>query len=123
VTAIIGEGGSGGALGMAVADRVLILENAVYSVAAPEACASIVWRDASRKCEAAEQLNLTADCLLECGTVDEVVAEPPGGAHADHDEAAWLLDAALYRHVLALLHEDRDLMLKARHARYRAAIR
>jgi len=88
VAAVIGEGGSGGALGMGVADRVIMLENSIYSVASPEAAASIVWRDNSRKVEAAEQLQLTSRDLLAMGVVEEVVPEPGGGAHLDHDAAA-----------------------------------
>ncbi len=123
IAVIIGEGGSGGALGIAIADRVLMLENAIYSVAAPEACASIVWRDPSRKREAAEQLRLTADLLLEMGVVDEIVPEPPGGAHNDYDEVARQLDTALFRHMAPLVEEDRDLTLQRRYARFRDAAR
>src|SRR5216110_1004894 len=99
VAAVIGEGGSGGALGMGVADRVLMLENSIYSVASPEAAASIVWRDNSRKVEAAEQLQLTSRDLLAMGVVEEVVPEPKGSASADHAAAATALDEALQRHM------------------------
>ena len=119
VAAVIGEGGSGGALGMAIADRVLILENAIFSVAGPEACASIVWRDAARRVEAAEQLRLTSDWLLAMGVVDEVVPEPPGGAHADHDGAARALDEAIWRHLEPLIGEDPSRLLPRRYARFR----
>src|SRR5438045_1819880 len=105
VAAVIGEGGSGGALGMAVADRVIMLENSIYSVAAPEAAASIVWRDPARKKDAAEQLHLTAPDLLELEVIDEIIAEPGGGAHTDHDEAARLLEAALWSNLEPLLEQ------------------
>jgi acetyl-CoA carboxylase carboxyl transferase subunit alpha len=119
VAAIVGEGGSGGALGMAVADRVLMLENAIYSVASPEACASITWRDASFKQEAAQQMQLTAGSLLRHGIVDEVVPEPEGGAHVAADEAVRLLDTALLRHMLELRNQSRDVLMRRRHQRFR----
>jgi acetyl-CoA carboxylase carboxyl transferase subunit alpha len=120
VAAVIGEGGSGGALGMAVADRVLVQENAVYSVASPEACASIVWRDAGQKERAANQLGLTAEELLRLRLVDEVVAEPEGGAHRDHELAASLLEEALFRHLGQLAGQDSELLLDHRRRRYRS---
>src|SRR6266704_5381976 len=88
VSAIIGEGGSGGALALGVADRVLMLENAIHSVASPEAAASILWKDAGNAAEAAEAMKITAADLLGFGIVDAVVPEPPGGAHTDHAAAA-----------------------------------
>jgi acetyl-CoA carboxylase carboxyl transferase subunit alpha len=99
ITAITGEGGSGGALAIAVADRVLMLENAIYSVISPEGCASIMWRDASKKELAAQALRITASDLKELGCVDGIVAEPPGGAHTDPDAATQLLDGALQKHL------------------------
>jgi acetyl-CoA carboxylase carboxyl transferase subunit alpha len=120
VAAIIGEGGSGGSLGMAVADRVVVMENAIYSVASPEACASILWRDAARKQTAAGQLRLVPEELLAMGIMDEIVPEPPGGAHAHHDEAARLLDETLHRHVLALQRHDLDTLLLRRRERFRS---
>jgi acetyl-CoA carboxylase carboxyl transferase subunit alpha len=119
VAAVIGEGGSGGALAMAIADRVLILENAIYSVASPEACASITWRDSSFRREAAAQLRLTSDALLRAGIIDEVVPEPDGAAHADHDRAALLLDEVLHRHLQAVQNQGHELMLRHRHERFR----
>ena len=119
VAAVIGEGGSGGALGMGVADRVIMLENSIYSVASPEAAASIVWRDNARKVEAAEQLQLTSRDLLAMGVVEEVVAEPRGGAHADYDAAAAALDEALYRHLQPLLSQPVDELLQHRYERFR----
>ena len=88
IAAVIGEGGSGGALGIGVADRVLILENAYYSVISPEGCAAILWKDRSAAAKAAEALKITARHLLELGLVDEVVPEPLGGAHTDADKTA-----------------------------------
>jgi acetyl-CoA carboxylase carboxyl transferase subunit alpha len=119
VSAVIGEGGSGGALGMCVADRVLLQENAIFTVASPEACASIVWRDVGHREEAAEQLGLTSEVLLAGGLVDEVVAEPSGGAHADADEAARLLDEALDRHVRSLRGMPVPLLVRRRYERFR----
>ncbi|MGA2383238.1 MAG: acetyl-CoA carboxylase carboxyltransferase subunit alpha [Gemmatimonadales bacterium] len=102
VAAVIGEGGSGGALAIAVGDRVLMLENAIYSVISPEGCAAILWRDSSQKERAAEALKLTAPDLLALGLIDEIVPEPPGGAHADPDAAAVALGAALERNLAEL---------------------
>jgi acetyl-CoA carboxylase carboxyl transferase subunit alpha len=119
VACVIGEGGSGGALGMAVADRVLMLENSTYSVAAPEAAASIVWRDNSRKVEAAEQLQLTSRDLLAMGVVEEVLPEPEGGAHLDCEEAARILDEGLWRHLQPLLDQAPDELLAHRYERFR----
>lgn len=95
IAAVIGEGGSGGALGIGVADRVLILENAYYSVISPEACSAILWRDRRHAAEAAEALKLTAQDLLKLEVVDEIVPEPAGGAHRDYDVVAANLGSAL----------------------------
>ncbi len=92
IVAVCGEGGSGGALGIAIGDRVLIQEFAIYSVIPPEGCAAILWRDSGRKVEAAEALKLTAPDMLRLGIVDEIVPEPAGGAHNDPAGAAALLD-------------------------------
>ena len=99
VAAVIGEGGSGGALGIGVADHVLILENAYYSVISPEACSAILWRDRRHAAEAAEALKLTAQDLLKLDVVDEIVSEPEGGAHRDYDSVTANLGKAL-RHAL-----------------------
>lgn len=99
IAIVIGEGGSGGALGIGVADRVMIMENAYYSVISPEACSAILWKDRRHAPEAAEALKLTAEDLMRLGVVDEVVAEPEGGAHRDHDSAAAHLGAALRRNL------------------------
>jgi acetyl-CoA carboxylase carboxyl transferase subunit alpha len=119
VACVIGEGGSGGALGMGVADRVLMLENSTYSVAAPEAAASIVWRDNSRKVEAAEQLQITSRDLLAMGVVEEVLAEPQGGAQLDFDAAARSLEAGLWRHLQPLLGQKPEELLAHRYDRFR----
>jgi len=119
VAAVVGEGGSGGALGMGVADRVVMLENSIYSVASPEAAASIVWRDNSRKVEAAEQLQLTSRDLLAMGVVEEIVPEPAGGAHLDHEEATRLLEAALWSNLEPLLDQAPEERLQHRYERFR----
>jgi len=119
VAVVIGEGSSGGALGIAVADRVLMLENSLYTVAAPEAAATIVWRDNARKVEAAEQLQITSRDLLAMGVVEEVIQEPEGGAHMDVDAASRALDAALWRHVEPLLGVAKDELLQHRYERFR----
>src|SRR5919201_3510492 len=97
IVIVHGEGGSGGALGIAIGDRILMHEFAIYSVITPEGCAAILWRDAGRKVEAAEALRLTAPDLQKFGVIDEIVAEPIGGAHTDPDFAAALLDVPLGR--------------------------
>src|SRR2546428_4942584 len=113
IVAVIGEGGSGGALAIGVGDQVVMLENAIYSVISPEGCAAILWKDSSQAAKAAEGLRLTADELHRHGIVDEVIKEPPGGAHTSHDETARLLDAAL----CARLAESESSTLQARLSR------
>jgi acetyl-CoA carboxylase carboxyl transferase subunit alpha len=120
IAAVIGEGGSGGALGIGVADRVLILENAYYSVISPEACSAILWRDRKHAPEAAEALKLTAQDLLKLDVVDEIVDEPEGGAHRDYETAAANLGAALRRNLESLLEEPIDQLLKKRYKKFRA---
>jgi acetyl-CoA carboxylase carboxyl transferase subunit alpha len=119
VAAVIGEGGSGGALALGVADRLLMLENAVYSVISPEGCAAILWNDAGQKERAAEALKLTATDLLELGVIDEIVPEPPGGAHADPDTAAESLAAAIHRHLDELVELDPEERVRLRADKYR----
>jgi acetyl-CoA carboxylase carboxyl transferase subunit alpha len=119
VTLVIGEGGSGGALGIGVGDRLLMMQHAIYSVAMPEACASILWRDIARKVEAAEALKLTASDLQHLGLADEIVPEPPGGAHTDYGVAADAAAAAIRRHLDALEALDIDRLVEARYQRYR----
>jgi acetyl-CoA carboxylase carboxyl transferase subunit alpha len=119
VTTIIAEGGSGGALALGVANRVLVLEFAYYSVISPEGCAAILWKDGDRTPEAAARLKLTAPDLLELGCVDAIVEEPPGGAHQDHDQAARLLDRALYEAVVSLDGLTREQLREDRYQRFR----
>ncbi len=119
IATITGEGGSGGALAIAVADRVLILENAIYAVISPEGCASIMWRDASKKTQAAEALKITALDVKDLGCVDEIVPEPDGGAHTDLAGAAELLDATLQRHLQALKSLSLDEMIGQRQQKFR----
>jgi acetyl-CoA carboxylase carboxyl transferase subunit alpha len=119
VVVICGEGGSGGALGLAIGDRVLMQEYAVYSVIPPEGCAAILWRDANRKVEAAEALRITAPDLLELGVIDEIVPEPPGGAHNDHARTAELLGEALDRVLAELAGIPAAVRLDARYAKFR----
>jgi acetyl-CoA carboxylase carboxyl transferase subunit alpha len=114
VAAVIGEGGSGGALALGVADRVLMFENSVYSVISPEGCAAILWKDAAQRERAAEQLKLTAPDLVALGLIDEIIPEPPGGAHADPDAAATALKDALARHLTALAGTPPGQLVAAR---------
>lgn len=116
---ITGEGGSGGALGVAIGDRVLMFENAVYSVISPEGCASIMWRDASKAETAAEALKITAPDLLELKLVDEIIPEPEGGAHLDHDKAAKLLDGVLARCLEEISRLSPDELLEKRYEKFR----
>ena len=120
ITCVIGEGGSGGALGIGVADRVLILENAYYSVISPEGCAAILWKDRANAAKAAAALRITAKDLLELKLVDEIVPEPLGGAHTDATTIAATLKTHLLKHleeILALPVPDR---LKRRYEKFRA---
>lgn len=119
VVVICGEGGSGGALGIAVGDRILMQEFGVYSVIPPEGCAAILWRDSKRKVEAAEALKITAPDLLRLGLVDEIVPEPIGGAHNDHDRAAALIDDALARHLTDLESLPPEERLETRYQKFR----
>ncbi|MBI5388429.1 MAG: acetyl-CoA carboxylase carboxyltransferase subunit alpha [Verrucomicrobia bacterium] len=120
VAAVLGEGGSGGALGIGVADRVLVLENAYYSVISPEGCAAILWKDRSASPKAAEALKITAKELLEFGLADEIVPEPLGGAHNDADTTAANLKAALLVNLATLKKLSVEERLKQRYAKYRA---
>jgi acetyl-CoA carboxylase carboxyl transferase subunit alpha len=119
VVIITGEGGSGGALGIAVGDRILMQEHAIYSVIPPEGCAAILWRDAQRKVEASNALKLTAPDLLKHGIVDEIVREPIGGAHTSLDEAATLLDGPLHAALETASHPDLDALLARRYEKFR----
>ena len=119
VAAVVGEGGSGGALGIGVADRVLILENAYYSVISPEACSAILWRDRRHAAEAAEALKLTAQDLLKLKVVDEIVSEPEGGAHRDYDSVAENLGSALRRNLQHISEFPIDELLQKRYEKFR----
>ena len=119
VVVIHGEGGSGGALAVAVGDKVLMCENSVYSVISPESCSSILWRDWDHKQEAARLLKLTAPDLHRMGIIDEIVPEPAGGAHNDHSQAAANLKTALARTLRDLTQLDADELLRRRHERLR----
>ena len=120
VAAVIGEGGSGGALAIGVADRIIMLENAIYSVISPEGAAAVLWKEKEKTQEAARALNLTAPRLLELGVIDEVVPEPPGGAHRDFQRTSTLLKESLSRHLAELLALPRDDVLATRYRRYRS---
>ena len=119
IAAITGEGGSGGALAIAVADRVLMMENSVYSVISPEGCASIMWRDSSKREIAAQAMRITAKDNLEMGFCDEIIPEPAGGAHHDYDAAAASLSAALEKNLAELEKKPLQELLDARYQKFR----
>ena len=119
VVTITGEGGSGGALAIAVGDRVNMLENSIYSVISPEGCASIMWRDAAKAELAAAALKITANDLLGMGLIDEIVPEPEGGAHYDHDAAARLLEPVLERSLSELARLTVPELLERRYEKFR----
>jgi acetyl-CoA carboxylase carboxyl transferase subunit alpha len=121
VATVIGEGGSGGALALGVADRVLMLENAVYSVITIEGCAAILWKDGkspAMKERAASALRITAQDLYELRVIDEIIPEPPGGAHANHEETAQALQQALLRHLEELRKYKPDKLVRRRREKY-----
>ena len=119
IATVIGVGGSGGALAIAVADRVLMMENSIYSVISPEGCAAIMWRDASKKELAAEAMRITANDLSELGCIDDIVPEPEGGAHRDHEAAAALLDASLQKHFNEVKKIPPAELLTSRYGKFR----
>lgn len=119
VCAVIGEGGSGGALGIGVGDRVLMMENAVYTVAAPEAAASIIWRDNAFAPDAAQAMKITAPELLQLGIVDGIIPEPLGGAHRDYQASADSVKSAIMKELHALRALDTQTMLDQRYHRFR----
>jgi acetyl-CoA carboxylase carboxyl transferase subunit alpha len=119
IATVIGVGGSGGALAIAVADRVLMMENSIYSVISPEGCAAIMWRDATKKELAAEAMRITAPDLDELGVIDGIVPEPEGGAHRDHEAAAALLDATLQKHYADLKKMPVAELLDSRYKKFR----
>ena len=120
VVCVSGEGGSGGALGIAIGDRILMQEYAIYSVIPPEGCAAILWRDPAKKVEAAEALKLTAPDLLKAGIIDEIVREPVGGAHTDPAAAAVLLDEAIERALADVSALDSEARLSLRYDKFRS---
>src|SRR5882757_3969209 len=119
IATVIGVGGSGGALAIAVADRVLMMENSIYSVISPEGCASIMWRDPSKKDLAAEAMKITAKDLSSLGCIDGIVPEPPGGAHRDHEAAANLLDASLQKYLAELKKIPTSDLVESRYNKFR----
>ena len=120
VAVVIGEGGSGGALGIAVADRVLMLEHAIYSVIAPEGCASILWRDPTRGPDAARAMRITAHDALSLGLIDEVISEPLGGAHRNTEATAAAVKEAITRHLGEIVPLPTDELLEQRFRKLRA---
>jgi acetyl-CoA carboxylase carboxyl transferase subunit alpha len=119
IVCIIGEGGSGGALGIAVGNRILMLENAVYTVISPEGCSAILWKDQSHVEAAAAALKITAQDLHLLGIVDEIIPEPPEGAHTDHDAAALLLDAQMKPALESMLGKSADELRDQRYLKFR----
>lgn len=121
IATVIGEGGSGGALAIGIADRVLMLENAVYSVITPEGCAAILWKDVAQADRAATSLKLTAEDLLAEGLVDGIINEPPGGAHENHELAAEILDAALKENLTTLMSIPHEVRMASRYRKLQAS--
>jgi acetyl-CoA carboxylase carboxyl transferase subunit alpha len=120
VTVVIGEGGSGGALGLGMANRVYILENAYYSVISPESCAAIIYRDSGKAAEAAQALRLASSDLLALGLVDGIIPEPPEGAHADHDKAADFVREAIRGALAELLQLAPEELIQGRYEKFRS---
>ncbi|MGB3479015.1 MAG: acetyl-CoA carboxylase carboxyltransferase subunit alpha [bacterium] len=118
VVLILGEGGSGGALAIAVGDRILMLENSIYSVISPEGCASILWRNSSKNKEAAEALKITASDLVKLGIIDEIVLEPMGGAHLDPEQTAKNIKDALIKHLDELTKTPIDKLIPLRISKF-----
>jgi len=119
IVIIVGEGGSGGALGIGIGDKVLMLENAIYSVISPEGCASILFRDASKAPQAAQYLKLTANDLLEFGVIDEILPEPLGGAHRDMKFMKKVVSVAIEKSLKEVLHIPIDKLLETRYMKFR----
>ena len=120
ISTVIGEGGSGGALGIGVADRVMVMENAYYSVISPEGCAAILWKSGSRAPDAAEVLKLTAVDLLKMGIIDEIIPEPLGGAHRDPQKMTETLKEALLRNLKALKVQSKEKIVELRYEKFRS---
>lgn len=119
IVIIAGEGGSGGALGIGVGDRILMLENAIYSVISPEGCAAILWKDQSASQLAAQALKLTAQDLYKLAVIDEIICEPPGGAHENYEEIARNVKKAIHKDLVQLCKMNRDDILKQRYDKLR----
>ncbi|UCH11963.1 MAG: acetyl-CoA carboxylase carboxyltransferase subunit alpha [Candidatus Omnitrophota bacterium] len=119
IIVVIGEGGSGGALGIGVGDKICVMENAYYSVISPEGCAAILWRDRTKAPEAAKVLKITADELLELGIIDEVIKEPLGGAHRNPEQAMKNVKASMIKNLKEVSALDKDEMLKTRYEKFR----
>ena len=120
ICVIIGEGGSGGALGIGIGNRILILEHAYYSVISPEGCAAILWKDRAYSDKAAEALKITGPDLIELRLADEIIPEPKGGAHNSHEEAAENLKAVLIKHLNELTAKTSEEILQDRYDKFRA---
>jgi acetyl-CoA carboxylase carboxyl transferase subunit alpha len=120
VVTLTGEGGSGGALGLAIGDRVLMMEHAVYSVISPEGCAAILWNDAARKKDAAEAMKITARDMKDLGVIDEIIPEPPGGAHADPAGASAAVGEAIERHLREVKELTPEERRERRYRKFRA---
>ena len=120
ISTVRGEGGSGGALGVGVADKICVLENSYYSVISPEGCAAILWKDGAKAPEAAEVLKLTGQDLLKMGIIDEVIPEPLGGAHRDPQKTAKNVKEAIVKNLKELKTMDKDELLKARYKKFRS---
>jgi acetyl-CoA carboxylase carboxyl transferase subunit alpha len=120
ISTVIGEGGSGGALALGVTNRILMLEHAIYSVISPEGCAAILWRTASEREKAAKALKITSSDLYRHGIADEVIPEPPGGAHSDWDAAAEAVKESLVRNLSELEEEDSEALIRGRQAKFEA---
>lgn len=120
IATVLGEGGSGGALGIGLGNRILMLEHSIYSVISPESCSAILWKDQDHAKEASHSLKLTAQDLLSFQVVDEIVPEPTGGAHTDWDQAAILLKKALKRHLSSLLGLSCEELVRARYEKFRS---
>ena len=119
IIVVIGEGGSGGALGIGVGDKICVMENAYYSVISPEGCAAILWRDRTKAPEAAKVLKITADELLELGIIDEVIKEPLGGAHRNPEQAMKDVKASMIKNLKEVSALGKDEIVKARYEKFR----
>ncbi len=123
IVCVTGEGGSGGALAIAVGDRILMLQHSVYAVISPEGCAAILWSDGTKGAQAAEALKPTAQDIIKLGVIDEIVPEPVGGAHRDHEATAANLKEAIARHLAELNKLSCDELVEQRYQKFRAMTR